>query len=66
MKDFITVYESIGGWKAVHMWWNEEDGGFYEPWQTGLGAYATCEEAADEGRLWAECEDLKFVEACKE
>ncbi len=36
---FITIYEPIGGWNAVMYWWNQEDGGFWEPWQTGFGPY---------------------------
>ena len=58
--NYITVYESIGGWKAVMLWWNPDMGGFYEPWDTGVGAYATEAEAEDEARWWAEDEGLEF------
>lgn len=55
---FIDVYQSIGGWKAVMIWWNPEMGGFPEPYQTGSGAYATEEEAWEEATVWADAEDL--------
>lgn len=61
-KNHITVYESISGWKAVELWWNPNMGGFWEPWQTGLGAYATREEALAEARDWAESDGLELRE----
>lgn len=66
MPSYITVYESIGGWKAVLMWWNPDMGGFYEPWQTGLGSYDTEAGAIVEGEWWAECEGLEFRYKAKE
>lgn len=54
----ITVYESLAGWKAVEVWWDPE--GFWEPWQTGVGAYATREEALAEARQWADDEHLEL------
>lgn len=56
---FISVYESISGWKAVQYWWNAEHGGFWEPWQTGIGSYQTYEEAYQEAMDWAESEHLE-------
>lgn len=58
--DFITVYKPIAGWKAVHYWWNPE--GFWEPWQTSSFAFATREEAVEDGRAWAEAEGMEFKE----
>jgi len=60
-RPYVTVYESIGGWKAVQMWWNPDMGGFWEPWQTGCGAYATQAEAEVEARNWAEDEEMPYV-----
>lgn len=60
MDNYITVYESVGGWKAVMIWWNPEMGGFPEPFQTGLGAYNTREEAECEARAWAGETGLKY------
>ena len=60
-KNFITTYQSIGGWKAVMYWWNPEMGGFWEPWETGFGAYSTEEKAIEEAQSWAEAEELEYV-----
>jgi hypothetical protein len=65
--DFITVYVSVGGWKAVQLTWSllhadDPDSGFWEPEQTGVGAYMTEEEAVVAGRRWAEAEGLEFKE----
>ena len=56
---FITVQHSITGWMAVHVWWNPDMGGFYEPWTTGFGKYSTREEAIEEAKTWAESEQLE-------
>jgi hypothetical protein len=61
-KAFITVYEPIAGWKAIHYWWNSADGGFWEPWQTGMFAFATKQEAIVDAKLWAEAEELPYYE----
>jgi hypothetical protein len=61
-KPYITVYESMGGWKAVEMWWNPEMGGFWEPWQTGICAYPTKEQAQVDAEDWAEAEELEYRE----
>lgn len=56
---YITTMDSIGGFKAVMIYWNAEEN-FWEPWQTGIGAYETREEAEEEGRWWAADERLEF------
>ncbi len=38
-------------------------GGFYEPWTSGFGRYATLAEAEAEGRQWAAAEGLEFKPA---
>ena len=55
-KNFITVTQGMSGWFAVHMWLNEEEdfGPFWEPYDTGIGRYATREAAELEARQWAE------------
>lgn len=55
---FISVSQGMRGHFAVLMAWNKE--GFYEPWNTGFGSYATREEAALEAQQWAEAEELEF------
>ena len=59
---FISVYKPIAGWKAIHYWWNPEMGGFWEPWQTGMCAWETKEQAIEDAILWAEAEELPFYE----
>lgn len=59
-KSFITVTHGMSGYFAVQMWWNTDLGGFWEPWTTGAGRYATREEAHHEARMWAEMEELEY------
>ena len=61
-EDFpvISVARGMAGWFAVLYWWNPEDGGFPEPYNTGLGRYATREEAVEEARAWAEDENVRL------
>jgi hypothetical protein len=62
---FITVYESIGGWKAIQYWFNPDYGGFWEPWQTGHFGYATEKEAEEDAKSWAENEEIRYVQRVK-
>jgi hypothetical protein len=57
---FVTVSKGGARWFAVMMWWAPEDGGFWEPWNTGIGRYPTEEEAEEEGKEWAESEGMEF------
>jgi hypothetical protein len=44
-------------WFAVQLW----DGmGYPEPWETGIGRYATKEEAIVEAKQWAEAVGLEY------
>lgn len=56
IKNFITVTEGMSGFFAVRMWLNEEEdfGPFWEPYETGMGRYATREEAEVEAKEWAD------------
>lgn len=61
---FITVYKPIAGWKAIQYWWNPDEEGmepFWEPWQTGICAWATKEEAELDAKLWAEAEEIPYL-----
>lgn len=60
-EDYVTVYHSIGGWKAVLLCWNTDHGGFYEPFQTSFG-FDKKEKAIKDGKLWAEAEFIEFRE----
>jgi hypothetical protein len=64
-RGYITTYRALIGWKAVHVWWNPELGGFWEPWNTGVGAYDDPADAIVEAKGWAENEGLPYV-ACGE
>lgn len=54
MTPKITVTSGLRGYFAVMY---DQDGAI----QTGLGSYATSEEAAVEARQWAEAEELEYV-----
>ena len=59
-EPYITVTEGMSGHFAVLVAWNPELGGFWEPYQTGIGRYRERSEAIAEGRDWAELEGLQF------
>jgi hypothetical protein len=72
---FVTATNdrSVGGkFFAVIMWWNNEGEigpltkkpmpGFYEPWDTGIGRYATREQAVEEAKQIAEAENIPYWE----
>ena len=61
-KEFITVTEGMSGFFAVHMWLNEEDFEipFWEPYDTGMGRYATRESAELEAHQWAEETGMEY------
>lgn len=58
--EYITVTRGMSGYFAVHMAWNPEQGGFYEPWATGAGRYAEREGAEREAKSWAESDELEY------
>ena len=57
---YITVTQGMSGYFAVMLWWNPDMGGFYEPWNTGVGRYPTREEAETEAKQWAEAEGVAY------
>lgn len=58
-KTFITLTQGMSGWFAVMYWWNPE--GFWEPYDTGIGRYATPDLAETEAQNWAKEEGLEYV-----
>ena len=62
IKNFITTTQGMGGFFAVHMWLNEEEdfGPFWEPYETGMGRYATREEAIANARVWANQTGMEY------
>lgn len=61
-ESYVTVYESMGGWKAVLLWWNPELGGFWEPMQTGICGFNERADAVIDAKIWATEEGLEFKE----
>lgn len=57
---FITVTKGGSGYFAVMMWWAPEHGGFWEPWETGIGRYEEKWKAISEAKVWAEAEEIEF------
>lgn len=53
-KRYVTISSGSAGYYAVFVVDNE-------PWDTGIGRYATPEEAEAEARDWAEAEEVPFV-----
>lgn len=53
-----VIGTAISGYFAVMYWWNPE--GFWEPVCSGIGRYATKEEAIAEGKQWAKAEEVEF------
>lgn len=66
---YMAVYHPIGGWQTMIMCWQRDsvmdDGGFYEPWTTGMGPYGHTkkgyEMACREAKSWAEDEGIEDV-----
>lgn len=56
---YVTVYHSVGGWRAVLMAWVEypDDFGWYEPWNSWFGQPSR-EAAVRDARSWAEAEGI--------
>lgn len=61
-KDYITIMHGTSGFFACHVWLNEEDEDepFWEPYESGIGRYATREEAEVEARQWAEDMEMEL------
>lgn len=57
---FVSVTRGMSGHFAVIYWWNQEQGGFWEPWDTGIGRYATEAEAREEAAELA-CEEIPYL-----
>lgn len=59
-QHWITTTSGMSGYFAVEMWMNNEDATciFPEPYETGIGRYATKAEAENEARSWAAMEEL--------
>lgn len=59
-KPYITITHGMRGYFAVMMAWNDDLGGFWEPYNTGIGSYESREDAIPEAKSWARSEELEF------
>jgi hypothetical protein len=57
-QDYITITSGLRGFFAVHITLDED--GCPVPWQSGIGSYATADEAIPEAQQWAEAEGIPF------
>lgn len=57
----ITGPSVVGAYFAVVVWWNPDMGGFWEPWDTGIGRYRTPAEAYREAKLLGESAGLPVI-----
>jgi len=58
---FVSVTEGMSGHFAVIFWWNPELGGFWEPWDTGIGRYPNEDEARVEAIALADAEGIPYL-----
>jgi hypothetical protein len=58
---FVSVTEGMSGHFAVIYWWNKDMGGFWEPYDTGIGRYATEDEARVEAVVLSTSEDIPYL-----
>lgn len=59
-KQYVTITSGLSGFFAVHVWWNTELGGFWEPYDTGLGRYQDFKDAEAEAIDWAKDLGLEY------
>jgi hypothetical protein len=62
----VNLTPAMSGYFATLYRWTEEHGGYYEPWETGLGRYPTWEGANAEGARWAADLGVAFQPATAE
>lgn len=60
---YITVTYGMSGYFAVLIGWTKETpecDGYWEPYETAIGRWATLAEAEEEGKLWAKAEEIEY------
>lgn len=58
-KPYVTISQGGNGFYAVLCTWNEEHGGFYEPYNKG-DTLRTREEAIEDAKDWAKAENVEY------
>lgn len=61
-RPYVTVTYGGAGYFAVLLCWNEDHGGFWEPWETGFVRSPFKDVAAREAKEWAAAENLEYRE----
>jgi len=59
-EPYVTITHGMRGYFAVLLHWNEDHGGFWEPWNTSDFSYSSRAGAERDGKAWAEAEGLEF------
>lgn len=65
-RPFVTITEGMRGFFAVLMCWNQEHGGFWEPWNSSDASFETYDEAIPDAKCWAEAENIEFKDSRNE
>lgn len=58
---FVGVTKGMSGYFAVIYWWNQDMGGFWEPWDTGFGRHPTEDDARGEAIAIADMEGIPYL-----
>lgn len=58
---FVSVSEGMSGHFAVIFWWNPELGGFWEPWDTGIGRYPNEDQARVEAIAISDADGIPYL-----
>lgn len=59
-KPYITTGFGMRGYYAVYVAWNEDHGGFYEPWTTSDETFKNHAAAAKYAEAWAKDEGMEY------
>lgn len=63
----VNIESAMSGYFAtLYRWTEDPTGGFYEPYDTGMGRYETWDGANAEGERWAKEIGCKFIPATEE
>lgn len=60
--DYVTITEGMRGFFCVHLTWNSDYGGFYEPVNRGFenGTTSSDRHVVNEGKSWARDLGVEF------
>ncbi len=58
--DYVTVTHGMRGYYAVYLKWTEDNGGFYEPWNTSDLSFKHHKSAVIEAKAWAKADGVAY------